>query len=231
MRRLSLALISLLTLAIPASADMPGSTPAALGDPLFVQLSTIEGLPTEQRARAAFLEAFHLTFAEDAFALEAARVRGSAVVEGELTANRFRLLQGARSSDAWSLQLVLGTPPVVLPAKPKGKQGAPVLRRNAGTLGRATRGLTVVFMVLSPEAVKADARPIPVHLGLVFPDPTAVDGVGDRVITGGYEYPWSTAGRATGLLALELLHQRAGEIREQDHAFLGEGVRRAAAGR
>ncbi len=231
MRRLSLPLIGLLTLAVPAFAGMPGATPAAPGNPRFVQMSTLEGLPKEPAARAAFLEAFQMTFAEDAFALEAAGARDHEVVEGAQTLNRFRLLEGSPSADAWVLQLVLGTPPVVLPARPKVKKGEPALRRNAGTLGRATRGLTVVFLLLSPEAVKADARPIPVHFGLVFPDPAAIDGVGDRVSSGGYDYPWSAAGRATGLLALELLHQQAGELREQDHAFLGEGVKRAVSGR
>ncbi|MEO5988335.1 MAG: hypothetical protein ABIU54_02975 [Candidatus Eisenbacteria bacterium] len=231
MRPMPLALFWLLTLAVPASAGMPGPTPAAPGDPLFVQMSTIEGLPKEPPARAAFLEAFHMTFAEDEFRLEAAGARGNAGIEGATTPNRFRLLEGSPSEDAWVLQLVVGTPPVVLPAKPRVRRGQPALHRNANTLGRATRGLTVVFMLLSPEAVKAGARPIPVRLGLVFPDPSAVDGVGERVSSGGYDYPWSLAGRATGLLALELLHQQSGEIREQDHAFLGEGVRRAASGR
>ena len=71
MRRLSLPLIGLLTLAVPAFAGMPGATPAAPGNPRFVQMSTLEGLPKEPAARAAFLEAFQMTFAEDAFALEA----------------------------------------------------------------------------------------------------------------------------------------------------------------
>ena len=231
MRLMKLTLVSLLALATPALAQMPGSTPAASGVPHFVQLSSSEGLPKEPAARSAFLDAFRMTFAEDEFALSAPAARGTGTIEGEKVANRFRLLEGSASSDVWSMQLVLGTPPLVVPAKPKPRKNESVVRRNANTLGRATRGLTVVFMLLSPEAVKADARPIPVRLGLVFPDPKAVDGVGDRVSSGGYEFPWSDAGRAAGLLALELLHQRAGEINEQQQAFLGEGVIRAAAGR
>ena len=231
MRPLMFALVSLLALATPASAQMPGSTPIASGMPHFVQLVSSEGLPKEPAARSAFLDAFRMTFAEDEFALSAPAARGTGVIEGEKVANRFRLLEGSASSDAWAMQLVLGTPPLVLPAKPKPKKNEAVVRRHANTLGRATRGLTVVFMLLSPEAVKADARPIPLRLGLVFPDPTAIDGVGDRVSSGGYQFPWSDAGRAAGLLALELLHQRAGEIKEQQQAFLGEGVLRADAGR
>jgi len=231
MRPLMFVLVSLLVLATPAWAQMPGSTPAASGMPHFVQLISSEGLPKEPAARSAFLDAFRSTFAEDEFALSAPAARGTGGVEGERIANRFRLLEGSASSDTWSMQLVLGTPPVVLPAKPKPKKNEAVVRRHANTLGRATRGLTVVFMLLSPEAVKADARPIPVRLGLVFPDRTAIDGVGDRVSSGGYEFPWSDAGRAAGLLALELLHQRAGEIKEQQQAFLGVGVVRTDAGR
>jgi len=231
MRRMSLALACLTVLAAPALAQMPGSTPAASGMPLFVQLTSTEGLPKEPAARAAFLDAFRMTFADEDLALAIPAARGTGVAEGERVPNRFRLLEGSPSADAWSMQLVLGTPPVVLPARPKAKKNETVVRRNANTLGRASRGLTVVFLLLSPEAVKADARPIPVRLGLVFPDPTAIDGVGDRVSSGGYGYPWAEAGRATGLLALELLHQRAGEIREQDRAFLGEGVQRAESGR
>lgn len=231
MRALTFVLASLLALATPALAQMPGSTPAASGVPYFVQLVSSEGLPKEPAARSAFLDAFRMAFAEDEFALSAPAARGSGVVEGEKVANRFRLLEGSASSDAWSMQLVLGTPPLVLPAKPARKKNEAVVRRHANTLGRATRGLTVVFMLLSPQAVKADARPIPVKLGLVFPDPSAIDGVGDRVSSGGYEFPWSDAGRAAGLLALELLHQRAGEIKEQQQAFLGVGVVRAEAGR
>ncbi len=231
MRPLMFVLVALFALATPALAQMPGSTPAASGMPHFVQLVSSEGLPKEPAARSAFLDAFRSTFAEDEFALSAPAARGTGVIEGERIANRFRLLEGSASSDAWSMQLVLGTPPLVLPDKRPSRRNEPVVRRYANTLGRATRGLTVVFMLLSPEAVKADARPIPVRLGLAFPDPAAVDGVGNRVSSGGYKFPWSDAGRAAGLLALELLHQRAGEIKEQQQAFLGEGVVRAGAGR
>lgn len=231
MRPWMFALVALAGLPTLVSAQMPGSTPAANGMPHFVQLVASEGLPKEPAARAAFLDAFRMTFAEDEFALAAPAARGTATIEGEKVANRFRLLEGSASADAWSMQLVLGTPPLVLPAKPKPKKNESVVRRNANTLGRATRGLTVVFMLLSPEAVKADARPIPVRLGLVFPDPKAVDGVGDRVSSGGYEFPWADAGRAAGLLALELLHQRAGELKETQRAFLGDGVVRAESGR
>lgn len=233
MRTILAILVGLAAIAAPAAAldGMPGATPAAPGLPLFVQLASIEGLPKEPAAREQFEQAFRMVFADDSFSLAAAAARGGAEVEGARTINRFRLLEGSPGEDVWSLRLVLGTPPLVVPAKPKVKKGDAPPRRNAGTLGRATRGLTVVFMLLSPEAVKADARPIPDSYGLVFPDPKAADGVGDRVSSGGYEFPWSDAGRATGLLALELLHQRAGELPEKDHLFLGEGVRRTAVGR
>lgn len=222
MRRMGLILIGLLSTVMPAfAASSPAGVTAAWTEaPRTVQMSRIEGLPTEPPARAAFLEAFRAAVAEVEFPL----VDGSA-------RNRFRVLEEVEGEAHWSLQVVLGAPPVVMPAKPKAKKGAPPVRRNASTLGRATRGLTVVLLVLSPEARKADARPIPVRLGLVFPDPTAMDGVGARVASGGYEYPWGEAGRATGLLALELLHQRAGDLQESQRAFLGEGVQRAEVGR
>lgn len=231
MRRLATVLVTLMALAAPAFAGMPGATPAAPGSPLFVQLRSIEGLPLEPNARRAFLQGFRMTFAENEFALASGGVETGAPIAGEVTANRFRLLEGSPSEDAWSLQLVIGTPPLVVPAKPKAKKGEPEVRRNANTLGRASRGLTLVFMVLSPQAVKADARPIPVRLGLVFPDSAAQDGVGERVSSGGYQFPWAEAGHVTGLLALELLHQGAGEMREKDRVFLGPGVLRKESGR
>ena len=195
-----------------------------------MQLVSLEGLPSDAASREEFTQAFRMTFAEDEFRIAVA-APGNGFTVGDPFTNRFRLLEGAASEDAWALQVVLGAPPVVVPARPKPKAGQPVKRRNAGTLGRATRGLTVVLLVQSPEAVKAGARPIPLRLGLTFPDTSATDHVGARVGGGGYDFPWEQAGHSAAILALEVLHQRALELHELDRLELGPAALRAEAGR
>jgi hypothetical protein len=76
---------------------------------------------------------------------------------------------------------------------------------------RASRGMTLAVIALSPEAIAAGARAMPEHLAFSFLPADAPAGAGAAGATG-YLFPWREAGRASALLALELLHTRSGDL-------------------
>ena len=215
-------LITIVTLLVAAAATASaGATPGALGTPRFVQLTSIEGLPPDSLARGQFLDAFRGVFAEEQ--LDAEKLVGEEWRPGLRFSNRFRLLEGFPADDAWTLQIVVGAPPAVIVARRK-KQDEPQ-RYSALESRRMSRGMTLSMIVLSPEARANGARPRAMPFGFAFPAAAAPEGSSLAVPARGYVFPWDEAGRATGRLALELLHRDSGELGPGDRFLLSPAVR------
>lgn len=201
--------------AAPAETPPAGAaTPVAKAPALErVRLYPLEGLPPDSASRAEFDAAFRAEFSALVLPLEGA---------GELP-NRFRLARDGDDDGVWTLQVIVGLPPVIKPASvPTGAPGAPAQR------GRASRGVTLAVVALSPEAIAGGARAMPERFALVFPIPPPPPGAAPQMPRGGYSIPWDDAGRASARLALELLHHRADALPERARVSIAPAVRAAA---
>jgi len=129
---------------------------------------------------ARFTAGLHAAFAEEAFRAERS-VDGGAWKSAGRARNRFKLFEGDDTKDAWLVTLVADSLP--------------------DSAGRA--GIRVVIGVLSPQAVKLNARPLPLREDLIF-DPAAMK----------LDLP-SAAGRVAALRVLERLHHLDGQLEEK----------------
>jgi len=128
---------------------------------------------------ARFLAALQGAFAEEEFRAEKSRDGAGPWKPAGKARNRFGLLEGDGAKDAWMVHLVADS----LHAQPAG-----------------LAGVRVVIAVLSPQAVRLNARPLPLREDLVF-DPGAMKL--DFV---------AAAGRVAALRILEQLHHLDGQL-------------------
>jgi hypothetical protein len=135
--------------------------------------------------------------------------------------NHFRLLEGAPAPDAWNAQIVLGLPPM-LRQEVRDERGRVV--RTVPIPRRASRGLTVVLAMVSPEAAAEGARPIPERLAMVMPPEPGGD------TRKGHAFRWEQVGTAVGRLLVGGLHARAGLLTGSERVSIAP-VQRAEAGR
>lgn len=191
---------------------VPAGTSAA-HPPRLVRLDPIEGLPPDRRSREEFLAGVQAAFAQATLPTLQAGTPGDLAHDFELA--------DTTAQDAWELHVVIGAPPLLRDIV-RDKKGRLVSQKPNGR--RASRGLTVVLTVRSPEAVEAGARPTPERIGLVLPEADASGAPRER--SRGVEYRWDQAGLATGRVALEALVRAAGDAPDADWAADLQPVRR-----
>lgn len=210
------AALALLALAAPAArATDPQDAPKRL-----VRLYPLEGLPGEAAARAAFTAGFDSAFAARALAVERADGSGEWRPVGTLR-NSFGVTADPKADRVWTLQVVVGSPPPFT-----GKRTNPSTKkpeRFADTSRRASRGMTLAVLALSPEAIAGGVRAMPDRYAFAFP-PEAAPPSGEAGASG-YLFPWRDAGVATAILALELLHRRSGDLPEGSRFAIAPGLR------
>ena len=107
------------------------------------------------------------------------------------------------------MQVVVGAPPPYVGVQREQRTGQQ--ERHVDPNMRASRGMTVALLALSPNDVLAGVRAKPEHLAFAFPVGAAPAGVIGE-IPAGFAFPWREAGRITGLLVLEQLHYRSSEL-------------------
>jgi hypothetical protein len=206
-----MAALTLTGLAAATAAELPepGVKSATPERPNVVLLGAIDSMliahPGDARAfKAGVREAF-----EPDFYLTDSKTGGSPRVSMAL-ANRFRLVHGDPFGDEWQVRItIMGWmdwqgnyfsdkrlgPPRTVGGDSTGTRG------TAPGLPDRVRGTRVNVTVLSPEAPETGARPFPLREDLiidVFFEPRPAS--------------FSDAGRAAGLLAVEALHRRSGDL-------------------
>lgn len=212
-------LAAVLAAAPPAGpAPAAGKTPA---EPRPARLLTVEGVPPDSALHAAFMAGFDEALAAATLAIEARDASGAWRPAGE-RASRFALVADPEAAGAWTLQAVVRAPPPFSAQRRDRRTNK--LERVVDPDLRASRGMTVALLVLSPEAIAGGARAMPDHHAFAFPQEAAPATVLGRVPRG-FRFPWHEAGRTVGTLALELLHRRAGDLGEDERCVLAPAVR------
>jgi hypothetical protein len=202
----ALALLAMLLSPPAARAADPAGAP-----PRIVHLFPLEGLPGDSLVRAEFTAGFDSVFAESALAVERADGGGEWREAGS-RANRFVATDSTdapRAGPVWTAQVVVGPPPPYVSTRRNSQTRK--TERYVDTNRRASRGMTLAVLVLSPEAIKAGARAMPEHYAFSFPPESAPATVLETIPTG-FLFPWREAGAVSAVLALELLHQRSGDF-------------------
>jgi hypothetical protein len=216
-----------LVLAAPAYAQEskpippPGvgtSIPPAPGMPNFATLTTVEGLPPDAVARDAFLAGFRGAFADEDFVTERMGVKSDQLKLGVPIANRFRLLEGDHNEGAWTVQLTFFSWGTV--RAPVGGPGARLKAPRPGaapvdTANKIEVTCRVNIATLSPEAIAAGVRPLPVREELVFHVP-----VEPRAAF------FAEAGRAVALVVLEALHHGSADLPEDERLRIASASRK-----
>jgi hypothetical protein len=213
--------------AVSAAADIvpaPGAAPPAPGLPNFVQLGSIQGLPSDSLVRGSFMAGFRGQFADELVPGE----RQSGAGEWERSApvsNRFKWLEGDPASNSWRLDVVIGSPPAVV-LKSRGTDPG----RRALETRRRSRGMIAALTVQAPET--GGNRPPPVQQRFAFAFPAgAADSSGAMSVPGiGYVFPWNEAGRVVAKLALDMLHHQRGDMDPGERLVIAPALR-AEAGR
>lgn len=211
-----------------ASAAAPAPTPP--GVPHMVRMLAVESVPSinETRVRS-FLTGFRGTFLDESFITERSAARAGEYAVSVPITNRFVLLMGSgESSDAWQAQVTIewslsARDSAALrdsAAAGKRARGAKSRREQpagpAFSSGPARSGATVTYWSLSPEAVAANARPIPRREKLVFEFPANPGSAFFR-----------EAGRRVALLVLEDLHHQSGDLDSEERLRLTQSIRSA----
>ena len=210
------SMLSLGQLAVaPLAAD---SGPAG---PRPLRVVAVEGVPPESAIRAEFMAGFDETLSAASLAIEQ-RDDGGEWKPAGTRPNRFAREDDPEVKDAWTLQVVVRAPPP-FSAKRYNRQTKKTERHVAPDL-RASRGMTLALLVLSPEAIAAGARAMPEHAAIVFPQAAAPAGV-VRDAAEGFRFPWRDAGRAAASLSLELLHRRSGDFDDGVRCDLAPALR------
>ncbi len=224
MKKLFAALVLaalLASFAVAATAGPMGTTPPAPGAPRFAQLDSLEGLPADSTIRMQFMDGLREVFAEEQ--LRSERDQGAGWRPQVAVPNRFRLLEGAPADDAWTLQLVIGAPAPAVVNRTQGENS----KRRSDKARRASRGMIVSVVALSPEARQNGARPLPQTFAFAFPAPPPPADASQVVTSSGYAYSWVAAGKTAGLLALEVLHHFSEDLSAQERADITPAVRTA----
>lgn len=196
-----------------ALAGTPLAAESGPAEPRPLRVVAVEGVPPDSVTRTEFMAGFDEALSAAAIPIEQPGAGGEWQPAGARP-NRFARTDDPKAEDAWSLQVVVRAPP------PFGaKRYNPRTKKSERYVDpglRASRGMTVALLVLSPEAIVAGARAMPEHAAFAFPQATAPAG-GERDATEGFRFPWREAGRAAATLSLELLHRRSGDF--------GDGIR------
>lgn len=206
-----LALMLAIILAATAPAA-PGGTPLAAdagpAGPRPLRVISVEGVPSESAVRAEFMAGFDETLSAGTIAIEQQGDGGEWQPAGTRP-NRFSRSDDPDAKDAWTLQVVVRAPPPF-----SAKRYNPQTKKSERFVDpglRASRGMTIALLVLSPEAIAAGARAMPEHAAFAFPQAAAPAGV-LRSTAEGFRFPWRDAGRTAAALSLELLHRRSGDF-------------------
>jgi len=192
----------------------PVAAAAGRDRPRLVRFFPMEGLPPDSLVRQVFMEGFDEGLATEKIETERQDAMGRWNAADSL-GSRFgpstdsTAYTSSTSSAAWTMHVVVGAPPPYIASSRQGKSGK--MERHVDPNMRASRGMTLVLHALSPNEVRAGLNAAPEHLAFAFPVGAAPAGVlGD--IPAGFAYPWREAGRITGLLVLEELHYRSGDL-------------------
>ena len=224
---IALALVLQLLAAPVTAGGMPGATPSAPGNPHFVQIVSIVGVPSDSTMHAQFEGAFRATFAESD--LPGQRLAKSGEWNSELPLpNRFRLLEGDTAEDAWTIDVSIGAPAVWIGnRKPTPQEdallGTPARMRVVNKKLRTSRGMVVAFVVGMPAPTGGISRSESVRTAFYFPA-LPVEGASLSVPTG-FKYPWAAAGRIAATLVLESLHRESGDLLESERMDIAPGIR------
>ncbi len=212
-------------LAAAALAGTPLAAESGPQGPRTLRVVSVEGVPADSTIRAGFMAGFDEAISAGTLAVEQ-RERDGAWRPAGTRPDRFAREDDPEAADAWTLQVVVRAPPP-FSAKRRNRYTGKYERFVDPHL-RASRGMTVALLVLSPEAIAAGARAMPEHAAIVFPQGVAPTGV-LRNTAEGFRFPWRDAGRATALLALDLLHHRAGDFPADVRCDLSPALRAESA--
>jgi hypothetical protein len=228
-----LAMLVLATNAIAAQIGpvtqvvTPMAAEAGRDRPRLVRFFPMEGLPPDSLVRMVFMEGFDEGLATEKIETERQDAMGRWSAADSL-ASRFgpstdsTAYTSSTSSAAWTMQVVVGAPPPYIASSRQARTGK--MERHVDPNMRASRGMTLVLHALTPTEVRMGVRAAPEHLAFAFPAEAAPAGVlGD--IPAGFAYPWREAGRITGLLVLEQLHYRSGELPKDTRFRLSSIIR------
>lgn len=214
----------------------PGA-PSAPGAERFVRCDSIRGLPRDTAQSRQFMEGFREAFDQGEIAVERNDPEGWKA--GNPAPNRFRSFESGRAHDLWTVQLFVRLPQTSSGAwqghyemgssggNPQGTWVPPSFG-SIVSKKRHSRGMVVVAMALAPNEAAAGERPTPLQTAIAFPGPAAPpapDGATALPPLQGYDFPWRDAGRAAGLIALEALHRRSGDLRTDERMALAPGLR------
>jgi len=215
------ALALALMLAVPAAR--------AQAPPHLVRMLSVESTPAMPDSLArSFLSGFRGAFLDESFATE----RPAARVVSVPIANHFALLMGSGSDDAWQAQVTLEWPAAdTMKATPRGpavsRKGTRTTRGSRPPAGSDTTAaaarspaaapsVVVTWWALSPEALAANARPLPRRERLTFARPVTPASAYQRF-----------AGRSVALLVLEALHHASGDLDAAERLRLPDCTRGA----
>lgn len=203
-----MALLASSLLSLAQLVGTPLAADAGPQGPRPFRVVAVEGVPSDSLVRAEFMAGFDETLGAGAFAVEQRGDDGAWTPAGTRT-NRFVRDDDPEAKDVWTLQVVVRAPPPY--SARRYNRYTRRTERYVDPQLRASRGMTVALLVLSPEAIAAGARAMPEHAAFAFPQEVAPANV-LRGTAEGFRFPWRDAGRAAATLALELLHRRAGDL-------------------
>lgn len=215
----------------------PG-VPSAVGSERLVRCDSIRGLPRDTAQSRQFMEGFGEAINQSEVAIE----RNGAVgwKASNPAPNRFRSFEGGYVRDLWTLQLFVRLPQT----KSGAWQGHYVMGSGGGgnpegtwvppsfgsivSRKRHSRGIVVVAMALAPGEADAGEKATPLQAAIAFPAPAAPPAPEGATILPpprGYDFPWRDAGRTAGLVALEALQRRSGDLATDQRMALAPGLR------
>ena len=220
-------MITAVLLVVLAGAS-PAPTPP--GVPNMVRMLAVESVPpiNDTRARS-FLTGFRGTFLDESFVTERSAARAGEYAVSVPITNRFVLLMGSGDSDdAWQAQVTVEwtgsarDSAAMRDTAVAGKRARGAKSRRSQPAGPAfssgppRSGAMVTYWSLSPEAVAANARPVPRREKLVFEFPANPGSAFFR-----------EAGRRVALLVLEDLHHQSGDLDAEERLRLTQSIRSA----
>lgn len=193
---------------------IPLATEAGRDRARFVRFYPMEGLPPDSLVRNLFMEGFDEGLATAKIETERQDAMGKWHAADSL-GSRFgpstdsTSLARSTPKAPWTMQVVVGAPPPYVGVQREQRTGES--ERHVDPNMRASRGMTVALLTLSPNDLMAGVRAAPEHFAFAFPAEAAPPGVlGD--VPAGFAFPWRESGRITALLVLEQLHHRSGEL-------------------
>lgn len=193
---------------------LPMATEAGRDRPRLVRFYPMEGLPPDSLVRNLFMEGFDEGLASVKIETERQDAMGRWNAADSL-GSRFgpstdsTTFTRSTPKSPWTMQVIVGAPPPYVGVQREQRTGD--LEKHVDPNMRASRGMTLAVLALSPNDVLAGVRAAPEHLAFAFPAGAAPAGVIGE-IPAGFAFPWREAGRVTSLLVLEQLHHRSGEL-------------------